>query len=132
VEIDVQLLAFMDGDVRTVTIPDDEWRAACETDAANRSGLPDAALEKVFYYGQNDIQPIQGWVERHLPSVSVGDVAIVDGKCFRVDSFGFSAMTVQQLEAYVQTPQRDRYFWKESPIVRDTQDGKLIYRKEED
>ena len=126
-EIDVQLLAFMDGDVRTVTIPDDEWRAACETDAANRSGLPDAALEKVFYYGQNDIQPIQA-----RASVSVGDVAIVDGKCFRVDSFGFSAMTVQQLEAYVQTPQRDRYFWKESPIVRDTQDGKLIYRKEED
>ena len=106
-EIEVKMLAFMEGEIRTVTIPDDEWQSACEVDAVNRSGSPDAALETVFHYGQNDIQPIQA-----RASVSVGDVAQVDGKFFRVDSFGFSAMNAADMEGYLDSPQRDRYFWK--------------------
>lgn len=106
-EIEVSMLRFMDGEIRTVVIPDDEWRDACETDAANRSGLPDAALEKIYHYGQNDFQPVHA-----RASVSVGDVATVDGKCFRVDSVGFSAMNAADMEQYLETPRRDREFWK--------------------
>ena len=48
-EIEVKMLAFMEGEIRTVTIPDDEWQSACEVDAVNRSGSPDAALRAERY-----------------------------------------------------------------------------------
>ena len=40
-------------------------------------------LEKIFYYGQNDFQPKQS------PSVSVGDVAVVNDKYYLCESFGW-------------------------------------------
>jgi len=48
--------------VRQVDVPDREVDAA---------GTVEAVLERVFYYGQNDFQPLP------LPSVSVGDVVRV-------------------------------------------------------
>ena len=86
--IDVQMLAFMDGQVRTVDVPDDEWKEACRLDAETRTGMPNAALGQVFYYGQNEVQNVPDRC-----SVSVGDVAIVNGLFFRVDSIGFSLST---------------------------------------
>ena len=106
-EIEVKMLRFMEGEIRTVTLPDDEWQSACEVDAAHRSGIPDAALEKIYHYGQNDFQPVHA-----RASVSMGAVAIVDGKRFRVESVGFSAMNAADMEQYLATPQRDREFWK--------------------
>ena len=72
---EVEMLAFGNGEIRQVTIPDAEW-----TSAKRREAL----LELVFYYGQNDFQP------QPMPSVSVDDVIRLDGERFRVDSFGFS------------------------------------------
>ena len=106
-EINVEMLAFMEGESRTVSIPDDVWREACERDAEERSGIPEVALDRVFHYGQNDVQNVAGRC-----SVSVGDVAEIDGKFFRVDSIGFSPMSAEELERYVQIPRRDRYFWQ--------------------
>jgi hypothetical protein len=46
-------------------------------------------------------------------SVSVGDVAEVDGHFFRVDSVGFSTMGLPELARYAAIPQRDRHFYKQ-------------------
>lgn len=105
--IDVEMLAFMDGEVRTVDVPDYEWQEACKLDAEMRTGMPNAALGQVFWYGQNEMQNVPG-----MCSVSVGDVAIVDGQFFRVDSIGFSHMGEPELVRYIAIPQRDRYFYK--------------------
>ncbi len=76
--IQVEMLAFGDGQLRTVEIPDAE-AAGCDTE-----GL----LELVFYYGQNDFQP------RPMPSVSVGDVArLPDGRRFECAGFGWEEIT---------------------------------------
>jgi hypothetical protein len=85
--IDVVVQGFMVGEVRTVDVPDHEWQEACKLDAQARSGMPSAALEKVFYYGQNDVQNVA-----QRCSVSVGDAICIDGKLFRVDGVGFSRM----------------------------------------
>lgn len=102
-QIDVEMLAFMDGQVRTVEVPDDEWQQACKLDAEMRTGMPTAALEQVYYYGQNEVQNVPGRC-----SVSVGDVANVDGHFFRVNHVGFSHMGLPELARYVALPQRDR------------------------
>ena len=79
--------------VRQVDVPDREVDAA---------GTVEAVLERVFYYGQNDFQPLP------LPSVSVGDVVRVPilslpphtlatqviGKRYIVMPFGFEEIAL--------------------------------------
>jgi len=72
------MLAFQDkGMIREVDIPDDEY---------DESGHMEI-LELVFKYGQNDFQP------RQCPSVSVGDVAQIDGKYYVCSGVGWRSVT---------------------------------------
>jgi len=73
-DIQVELCAFTKGEIRTVGVPDDEAKA-CKTTGE--------LLERVFYWGQNDVQ------SKPLPSVSVGDVVRLDGKRYQVADVGF-------------------------------------------
>lgn len=63
------------GQTRHVEVPD-----------AKVSRSPFANLEQIFYYGQNEIQPLP------MPSVSVGDVITLDGFRYRVDVIGFNPL----------------------------------------
>ena len=89
----VHLLAFADGDIREVNVPDEEA-------AATLMG----ALESIFYYGQNDFQPVAG-----KPSVSMGDVAVVEGRYFLCKAVGWTEMTAEEFQSYVGTPRRERW-----------------------
>lgn len=72
-EVKVSMEAFGNNGIRTVVLPKEfESEENINT-----------ILEGVFYYGQNDIQPLP------FPSVSVGDVIILRGKEYRVESIGF-------------------------------------------
>ena len=73
-KIEVEMLAFENGKIRVVNVPDDEWNQ-CLSEASK--------LEQVFFYGQNDFQPQQ------ICSVSVGDVARLNGKRFLCASVGW-------------------------------------------
>lgn len=74
------MLAYADGRIREIDIPDSEIGAHWETEQEARMGL----LELAFYYGQNDFQP------RPIPSLSVGDVvALPDGSLHRVRGVGW-------------------------------------------
>lgn len=61
-------------------------------------------LPQVFEFGQNDVQP-----QQH-PSVSVGDVIDLGNyeSRFLVMPNGFYAMSAQQFDDYVTTPQGQR------------------------
>jgi hypothetical protein len=59
-------------------------------------------LELVFHYGQNDFQPQQ------CPSVSVGDVAVLDDRYFFCAAVGWQKMLLAQLEEYKKMDRRDR------------------------
>jgi hypothetical protein len=74
VVVEVEMLAFMNGEVREVEVPAEEFLAA-----------PDelAVLELVFKYGQNDFQP------KPFASVSVGDVIRFRGRRIKVAGMGF-------------------------------------------
>jgi hypothetical protein len=80
-KIYVELLAFGNGEMRPVEVPDDKI-----TDD------PMEVLELVFHYGQNDFQPLP------FPSVSAGDVVHYGSKTYMVDFIGFS-IADDQLEA---------------------------------
>jgi hypothetical protein len=83
--------------IRGVTVPD-----------AELSGVSvDAALERVFHYGQNDFQPLP------LPSVSVGDVVRYAGSArYIVMPVGFAEIApgdpVGSSAAYDRVLRRDR------------------------
>jgi len=72
--VEVEMLAFMNGAIREVEIPQDEYLAA-------PGEL--AVLELVFKYGQNDFQP------KPFASVSVGDVIRFRGRRIEVAGMGF-------------------------------------------
>jgi hypothetical protein len=72
--VEVEMLAFMNGVMRQVEIPQDEFLMA-EDELA--------ILELVFKYGQNDFQP------KPFASVSVGDVIRFRGRRYAVSAFGF-------------------------------------------
>jgi hypothetical protein len=82
---EVEMLAFGDGQIRKVTIPEDEPAY----DAFNTT--TEDVLDLVFKWGQNDFQP------QRMPSVSVGDVIrIPDGyggwDAYRVEPIGFQKL----------------------------------------
>lgn len=76
--VQVEMLAFFEGRIRTVEIP------AAERFAEK---VPMAQLDLVYRYGQNDFQP------QRMPSVSMGDVIRLHGKRYRVASMGFEDVT---------------------------------------
>ena len=84
-QITVHMLAFGDivpAPVRIVDIPEDGF-PLCETPEQALA----AALDKVYYLGQNDFQP------KPIRSVSVGDVIeLPDGSLHRVRGMGFEAL----------------------------------------
>lgn len=87
---------------RVVTVPQVEWDA-CENDFHR--------VEKVFYYGQNDFQPVD-----KCCSVSVGDVVFLSNAMYICRPLGFTAITVAELIELEEMDRRDRYF---SEIVND-------------
>lgn len=80
-KIKVEMLAFGNGEMRPVEVPDDKI-----TDNLMEN------LELVFHYGQNDFQKLP------FPSVSSGDVIHFNGKTYTVDFVGFSEIADDQLE----------------------------------
>lgn len=82
----VEMLAFGEGQIREVTIPEGE----------------NATLDTIYYYGQNDFQPLEH------PSVSMGDVINFDNKKWLVAGIGFTEMTDDQYTEYLNTDRRDR------------------------
>ena len=70
--IEVRMEAFGGGKIREVDVKDWDDGASVE-----------AKLERVFFGGQNDFQP------KECPSVSVGDVVLLNGDEYRVDTVGF-------------------------------------------
>ena len=96
-DFSVHMLAGMDGKIRVVKVPE-----------ANVSPDNDALLEQIFYFGQNDVQPVEG---RY--SVSVGDVVELDpGYYFVVRAMGFAEMTPAELTEY-RAIDRDDRTWSE-------------------
>ena len=68
------IMRDQDPKVRVVDVPDSEIN-----EVKNDEG---SVVELVFYYGQNEFQPA------NCPSVSVGDIAIVNNKFFVYNSIG--------------------------------------------
>ena len=63
-------------------------------------------LEAIYIWGQNENQP------RECCSVSMGDVAEVDGKFYICQSIGWKEISKDELAEYKAIPQRDRS-WSE-------------------
>lgn len=84
-QIDVLMLAFHDGETRTVTVPDDTQHV----------------LEATYSEGQEP-HPTRS-------AVSVGDVICYQG-FHVVKPIGFAELTPEQLEDYKRIPRRDRAF----------------------
>ena len=92
----VHMIAFHEPPVdREVTVPDAELTPDTEH-----------ILERIFYYGQNDFQP-----QANRCSVSVGDVANLNGELYMVAPMGFEKITQEQLEEVKNLPQEKRAFY---------------------
>jgi hypothetical protein len=85
VTIEVEMQAFGDGRIRTVVIPSAEGVGRTTESPLWRDLTTDQKLDHIFYYGQNDFQP----VANHC-SVSVGAIIRLEGKRYRVDAVGFT------------------------------------------
>jgi hypothetical protein len=85
VTIEVEMQAFDGGRLRTVVIPVAEGVGQTTESPFWRDLTTDQKLDHIFYYGQNDFQP----VANHC-SVSVGDIIRLEGKRYRVDAVGFT------------------------------------------
>jgi hypothetical protein len=85
VTIEVEMQAFGDTKIRTVVIPAAEGVGQATESPFWRDLTRDQKLDHIFYYGQNDFQP----VANHR-SVSVGDIIRLEGKRYRVDAVGFT------------------------------------------
>jgi hypothetical protein len=104
--IEVEMLAFGNGEIRKVQVPDEEclvhgWSEIIGDRSDNILGI-------VFYYGQNDFQP------QNHPSVSAGDVIRWNGEHYLVASVGFMKLTNEQMENYRSIERRERTLarWK--------------------
>jgi hypothetical protein len=80
----VHMLAFMDGEIREVVISDDFL--PCHTKEL---------LELIYRFGQNDFQPVE-----NRCSVSIGDVAEIDGKFHICKSLGWEEISDTDLDQY--------------------------------
>jgi len=87
VTIEVEMQAFGGGRIRTVVIPIAEGVGQATESPFWRDLTKDQKLDHIFFYGQNDFQP----VANHC-SVSVGDIIRLEGKRYRVGAVGFSVI----------------------------------------
>ncbi len=85
VTIEVEMQAYGGGRIRTVVVPIAEGVGQTTESPFWRELTTEQRLDQIFYYGQNDFQP----VANHC-SVSVGDIIRLEGKRYRVDPVGFT------------------------------------------
>lgn len=85
----VYMLAFEQGKIREVEVPEAEVSASTED-----------LLERIFYWGQNDFQP------QKICSVSTGDVAEVNGEFWQVRGVGWKRMSKEEFEVLLGKVQR--------------------------
>lgn len=75
-KFEVELIMFQKGKIRVVDVPDEALTGKLQHD-----------LQQIFYYGQNDIQPVP-----RRCSVSAGDVVRYHGTRYMIDSIGFTKL----------------------------------------
>ena len=91
VTIEVEMQGLGGERIRTVVIPVAEGVGQTTESPFWRDLTTDQKLDHIFYYGQNDFQP----VANHC-SVSVGDIIRLEGKRYRVDAVGFTEIPTLQ------------------------------------
>lgn len=79
----VRMTALMDGGIRVVTVPDEIIEPLCHDSMS--------VLDRVYYYGQNEVQNDADHV-----SVSMGDVIELDGELWMVMCVGFCKVDEDQ------------------------------------
>lgn len=89
----VEMLAFANGQIRQVEVPDNELTSDMQSN-----------LELIFHYGQNDFQ------ERPFPSVSVGDVVHYYDEKYIVSGIGFKLLCEAEYKNYLNLNRVDRQF----------------------
>ena len=94
---------------RTVTIPDEEVVEGIEEGEK---------LELVFRYGQNEFQPSD------QPSVTSGDVVLMDNKFFIMENFGF-----KEIDFKVYISLRELYEKMEDNVKVTYNKIKAIYKE---
>lgn len=94
--VPVHMLAFQENVTRLVDVHD-HWLHLADS----RKKL----LELVYYYGQNDVQPVNDCC-----SVSMGDVAVVEGKYFLCCPVGWRELSEEEFRAYKATNRLDRRY----------------------
>lgn len=102
--VHVMMTAFQDGRLRPVNVPNHEL--------VNRT--TEEVLERVYHWGQNDFQPV-----KECCSVSMGDVAMLQGRFWIVRACGWAEISPADLEKYLKIDQRDRT-WSEYVRPKDT------------
>jgi len=85
VTIKAEMRAFGGGKIRTVLIAVAEGVGQTTESPFWRDLTTEQKLDHIFYYGQNDFQPVM-----NHRSVSVGDIIRLEGKRYRVDTVGFT------------------------------------------
>lgn len=117
----VFMLAFRQGEIRTVRVP--------ETEVFGKK--TERILDRVFYWGQNDFQP------QMMPSVSVGDVIeirteIGPGSWFNeywmVEDFGFRKMARHEFHIYSEMTREERWAVQYHKVVWSDQTGRYCSR----
>lgn len=83
----------MNGENRKVDVPD-----------AVLNGNPDNDLEKIFYYGQNDFQPV-----KNNCSVSTGDFIEYKNKLYLVMGVGFKKVSQKQMDDFMKLDSNERH-----------------------
>ena len=81
VEFEVEMVAFQKGVIRAVRVPKDEL-----------DGNPTHDLERIFYWGQNDFQPVAGRC-----SVSMGDIVRYNGQRWLCAMVGFEHLAGEKV-----------------------------------
>ena len=94
-KFNVYLTAFMNGEIREVEVPLNE----CHAD-------PQSVLDRIFYWGQNDFQPVPCKC-----SVSAGDVIDFYGKLYMVLMCGFQEISQKQLNEFKSLSQIGKNHW---------------------
>lgn len=84
VTFEVEMLAFQNGVIRKVRVP-----------AHELDGTPAHDLERIFYYGQNDFQPVADRC-----SVSMGDVVRYKGQRWSCEMVGFKQLGEKTTKGY--------------------------------
>ena len=87
-KIPVHMLAFGGCAIREVDVPDSELVSPTNVIQGNCT-LEQYILERTFYWGQNDFQPMQ------FPSVSVGDVIEYEG-FHLIEPTGFTLLSPEE------------------------------------